>query len=297
MASAIRTLVAVDTGIDTRSIEDVLPNDASIQLVGIVEGLDESWRALQDTDVDLLVVACDGYSERALVLIDAARKLDAADRCSCSSEGSSNGFVRRVFEAGADDILMLPQTPDQVAFAIQKVLARRDGAAVAASGWADDLRARAEGRHRQDARRRATSPSRSPRPGKRVALVDLDLQFGDVGLCLGLAPERTIYDLARRRRVARRGEARRLPGRRTRRACRCCSRRAGPTRRARSPSSSCATSTRCCGSTYDFVIVDTPPGFTPEVIASIDASTDLSWSGCSTRSRSRTRSSGSRRSS
>ena len=27
-------------------------------------------------------------------------------------------------------------------------------------------------------------------------LVDLDLQFGDVGLALGLAPERTIYDLA-----------------------------------------------------------------------------------------------------
>ena len=28
-----------------------------------------------------------------------------------------------------------------------------------------------------------------------VVLVDLDLQFGDVGLALGLSPERTIYDL------------------------------------------------------------------------------------------------------
>ena len=27
-------------------------------------------------------------------------------------------------------------------------------------------------------------------------IVDLDLQFGDVGLALGLKPERTIYDLA-----------------------------------------------------------------------------------------------------
>ena len=32
--------------------------------------------------------------------------------------------------------------------------------------------------------------------GQRVAIVDLDLQFGDVALCLGLAPERTFYDLA-----------------------------------------------------------------------------------------------------
>ena len=29
-----------------------------------------------------------------------------------------------------------------------------------------------------------------------LALVDGDLQFGDVGLALGLAPERTIYNLA-----------------------------------------------------------------------------------------------------
>jgi len=33
--------------------------------------------------------------------------------------------------------------------------------------------------------------------GKSVALVDLDLQFGDVGLCLGLTPEQTIFDLVR----------------------------------------------------------------------------------------------------
>lgn len=33
------------------------------------------------------------------------------------------------------------------------------------------------------------------RAGKRVALVDLDLQFGDVAIALGLTPERTMYDL------------------------------------------------------------------------------------------------------
>lgn len=33
------------------------------------------------------------------------------------------------------------------------------------------------------------------RTGARVALVDLDLQFGDAAIALGLVPERTIYDL------------------------------------------------------------------------------------------------------
>src|SRR5208282_3661635 len=32
--------------------------------------------------------------------------------------------------------------------------------------------------------------------GNRVTIVDLDLQFGDVGLALGLRPEPTMYDLA-----------------------------------------------------------------------------------------------------
>src|SRR5687768_17630867 len=33
--------------------------------------------------------------------------------------------------------------------------------------------------------------------GHKVAVIDLDLQFGDVGLALGLAPERTLYELAK----------------------------------------------------------------------------------------------------
>ena len=44
--------------------------------------------------------------------------------------------------------------------------------------------------------RRPTSPSRSRSPARRCMVIDLDLQFGDVALCLGLPPEKTIYDLA-----------------------------------------------------------------------------------------------------
>src|SRR5256885_17004521 len=51
------------------------------------------------------------------------------------AEGAQNGFVRRIFEAGADDVLNLPEVPERVAFAFQKAVARRQGAA-AASGLA-----------------------------------------------------------------------------------------------------------------------------------------------------------------
>ena len=60
--------------------------------------------------------------------------------------------------------------------------------------------------------------------GQRVSIVDLDLQFGDVGLALGLKPEQTIYDLADVGWNARRREGRGLPARARRRACAPCSR-------------------------------------------------------------------------
>ncbi len=32
--------------------------------------------------------------------------------------------------------------------------------------------------------------------GQKVLVIDLDLQFGDVALCMGIPPEKTMYDLA-----------------------------------------------------------------------------------------------------
>ena len=50
------------------------PSTPEIQIVGLVDGLEDSWATLQETPTDLLVVACAGYSDRALYLIDGAVK-------------------------------------------------------------------------------------------------------------------------------------------------------------------------------------------------------------------------------
>ena len=74
MADGIHALVAVDSGLDGHSIQSVLPDGNGIEVVGIINGLDESWRTLQETATDLLIVACEGYSDRALYFIDSAVK-------------------------------------------------------------------------------------------------------------------------------------------------------------------------------------------------------------------------------
>jgi pilus assembly protein CpaE len=109
--------------------------------------------------------------------------------------------------------------------------------------------------------------------GHRVTIVDLDLQFGDVGLALGLSPEKTIHDL-----VASGGslDAQKVEdflavhhsGLRALLA---------PAR----PDEAGAIGTEFLHEVYlllreinDFVIVDTPPSFTPSVIGAVDSSSD-----------------------
>lgn len=274
MDSQIRTLVAVDTGLDTGAVESALPLDA-IQVIDVVEGLDESWKVLQETTVDLLVVACLGYSDRALFLIDGARKLDPARPILVLSQGSPNGFLRRAFEAGAEDIAMLPQTKEQVGFTVRKLMARREGSGLTGGVKLGRLVVVLGPKGGTGKTLTACNLAVALADAGEVAcLLDLDLQFGDVALCLGLSPEATIHDLAV---TGGSLDAEKLDdflvthesGLRALLA---------PSR----PDLASAISVELIREVYavlrlhyDYVIVDTPPGFTAEVIASIDASTDL----------------------
>ena len=93
----------------------------------MIEGLDEAWNTLQETNADLLVVACGGYSDRALYLIEGAVRQKPGRPVIVLMQSSPNGFVRRVFEVGADDVVVLPETQDGIRFSFQKAMARKSG--------------------------------------------------------------------------------------------------------------------------------------------------------------------------
>jgi pilus assembly protein CpaE len=275
MTSRVKTLVAIDAGVDHELIESALPEGSDIQVVAVVDGLEESWTALQETATDLIVVACAGHSERALVFIDGAVKQRRERPVVVLCESSPNGFVRRVFEAGADDIVTLPETPGNVLFTLEKAVARKQGGAastgVALAPMICVLGPKGGTGKTLTACNLALALAEN---GRKVTLVDLDLQFGDVGLALGLAPQRTIYDLAK---AGGSVDAEKIEdflvvhpsGARVLMA---------PTR----PDQAGAITVEFLREVYaglrasnDFVIVDTPPGFVPEVIASIDSSSHV----------------------
>jgi pilus assembly protein CpaE len=271
----IRTLVALDRGVPRDIVDTALPPTSDIHVVGVVDGLSEGWKVLQETSPDLLVIICAGESDHALLLVDRATKERPTRPVVMLAEGAQNGYVRRVFEAGADDIVTLPESADRIQFALTKAVARKQQASVDAGGAAPLVSVLGPKGGTGKTLTACNLGAALAKSGHRVLVIDLDLQFGDVGLALGLRPEKTIADLAKAggsldaEKVSAYTIEHEPSGLRTLLA---------PTR----PDQAAYVTVdflkalyAAVRTAYDFVIVDTPPGFTPEVIASIDSSTEI----------------------
>ena len=271
----VKALLAVEPGVDVENVQDSLPGDEEFNVVGVVSGAEDALKWLRNGAADLLLVACAGYSDRALLLLDAVARQNPDLNVMVLGHGSPNGFLRRAFEAGADDIVMLPATPEQVRFEVHKLLARKQGAATPAS--IENSRLICVLGPKGGTGKTLSSTNLSvclAQRGERVALIDLDLQFGDVALCLGLPPERTVYDLAQSPGALDYDKlesflAVHSSGVHTLIA-------------PRRPDQASAVGAELLReiysilrANYDWVIVDTPPGFTAEVITSIDSSTEV----------------------
>jgi pilus assembly protein CpaE len=271
----VQALLTIEPGVDAEQVRDSLPDDPDFSIVSVATDADATLRAIEENTVDVVLVACAGYSDRALLLLDAVTRRNPELHIMVLGHGSPNGFLRRAFEAGADDIVMLPATREQVRFEIQKLIARKQGTDTPVSS--DNSRLVCVLGPKGGTGKTLTATNLAvclAQRGERVALIDLDLQFGDVALCLGLPPERTVYDLAQSPGALDYDKldaflAMHSSGVRTLIA-------------PRRPDQASAVGAELLRevysivrNTFDWVVVDTPPGFTAEVITSIDSSTDV----------------------
>ena len=282
MNNPIRIAVALDHGLDRDGVRGTVSLEPDVQVVAFAEGLEEHRPTVLGTPADLTVVACNGEVDATLGFIADAVAQDPDRPVVVLSDGSPEGFVRRAFEAGAEDIVTMPPAgtvppeaiSQQVLFAFQKAVARRRRVTTTAAQLGRMICVLGPkggiGKTLATTNLAAALATR----GKRVVILDLDLQFGDVGLALGLAPRRTLYDLATSSGsldlekleaylITHPSGARVL---------------LAPSR----PDHAAAVTVDLLRQIYpllrannDYVIVDTPPGFTPEVISAIDAATDV----------------------
>ncbi|GIU95315.1 MAG: hypothetical protein KatS3mg012_1772 [Gaiellaceae bacterium] len=271
----VKALLSVEPGVDPVEVRDALPSDENFTVVAVASSAEETLSWLRDGIVDLLLVACAGYSDRALLLLDSVHRQHPDLNVMVLGQGSPNGFLTRAFEAGADDIVMLPATPEQIRFEIHKLLARKRKSEQPSLGEGARLVCVLGPKGGTGKTLTSTNVAVAlAQRGHSVALIDLDLQFGDVALCLGLPPERTVYDLAQSPGALDWDKLQAfLPqhssGVRTLIA-------------PRRPDQASAVGAELLREVYaimranfEWVLVDTPPGFTAEVITSIDSSTDI----------------------
>ena len=262
---------ALEGSLGLDAIREALPLGTPVRAVTLAEA-GRAGTEIQ-AGADLVIVGCSQAHDQAIDVISAATTQRADRPVVVLYHGTPNGFLERAFEAGADDLVALPQSAGQLGFALEKALARRRGAvAPSAEGAMVTVLGPKGGTGKT-----VTSSNLAvalAQEGASAVIVDLDLQFGDVGLALGLEPTRTIYDLAVSGGSLDGDKidsflAEHPSGARALLA---------PLR----PDQAAAVGTTFLREVFeilrsrnDFVIVDTPPAFTAEVIAAVDASSHL----------------------
>jgi pilus assembly protein CpaE len=272
---SIRAFVSV-AGVDLLEVEQSLPQDPNFQLIGIAEDLESTVHGVQSSTVDLLLVACTGEIDRALQVIDHVHAAEPALPILVLAKASPNGFLRRAFEFGASDVITLPLSNEQLRFAMTKALARGTQASAESRGEKASSLICVLG-PKGGTGKTLTSCNLAvalAEMGQSVLIIDLDLQFGDVALCLGSPPESTIYDLAlsggsldldklQAYVTAHPSGVHALlaPNR--------------PDQASVITIDLLRDIYAIARMHYDTIVVDTPPGFTAEVIATIDSSSDL----------------------
>ncbi|HKI93418.1 MAG TPA: AAA family ATPase [Gaiellaceae bacterium] len=271
MRRPLRTVVTLDTNVDPREIAHALSSADGFEIVQQATGAGDRRAALAGP-ADLVVVGCDGDSDRAIELVAEAVAHRSDRPVVVLSSHPPNGLMERLFAAGADDIVVLPEDPQRVAFAIEKAVARKHGPGATKAGRIVTVLGPKGGTGKTLLS--ANLGVALAKEGRRTTAVDLDLQFGDLALTLGLEPRRTLYDLAR----AGGGlDAGKLDGFavKHRSGLRALLAPVRPDEAAAVGGDLLAQVWETLRSTEDYVVVDTCAGFPPEAIAAIDAATDL----------------------
>jgi pilus assembly protein CpaE len=177
-------------------LRESLASHPEIELVGASVDVAGGAAALAGGHLDAVLHATRSATLPADELA-AVRSHTQAPVLIVASSGSSN-LLEQALEAEVADVLLLPQLVENVVFAIRK--ATHSGRRLGGSDGG--------GRHGKivtvfspkggtgktvTATNLATAAAKFE--GRKALLLDLDLQFGDAAIMMGVEPEKTIYDL------------------------------------------------------------------------------------------------------
>jgi pilus assembly protein CpaE len=197
-------------------LRDSLGSHPEIELVGASNTVADGAAALAGGHLDVILHATRAASLPADELA-AIREHTRAPVILLASGGSS-GLLEQALDADVADVLLLPQLVENIVFAIRKATHGTRRHHEAGSGRHGRIVTvfSPKGGTGKTVTATNLAAACAKFEGRKTLLLDLDLQFGDAAIMLGIEPEKTIYDL-----VVAPGEldAEKLAGYTTKHAC------------------------------------------------------------------------------
>jgi pilus assembly protein CpaE len=178
------------------NLREALSSHPELEVVGASEQVSQAASALAGGHLGAVLHATRSPSLPVNELA-AIREQTAAPVIVLAS-GAHSTLLEEALDADVSDVLLLPQLTENVVFAIRK--AAHAGRRLAAQGG-HGRRGRIvtvfspKGGTGKTSIATNLAAALAKHQGKRALLLDLDLQFGDAAIMLGLEPEKTIYDL------------------------------------------------------------------------------------------------------
>ena len=208
MTDVIRLLIVDDIASTRENLQKLLSFEEDVEVIGTAgdgkQGLEEAHRLHPDivlTDVNMPIMDGIQFTERL------AAELPSSPVIIMSVQGERD-YLRRAMQAGAREYLIKPFSHDELVAAIRRVhqLEQKKGAlspkspdteATPRAAAAGHVIALFSGKGGVGKTLLATNlaVAVAQETKSRVALVDLDLQFGDVGVMLNLNHSRSITDI------------------------------------------------------------------------------------------------------
>jgi pilus assembly protein CpaE len=176
-------------------LRESLASHPEIERVGASTNVADGAAALAGGHLDAVLHATRGASLPADELA-AIREHSRAPILMLASGGSS-GLLEQALDADVADVLLLPQLVENIVFAIRKATHTTRRHHDTGSGRQGKIVTvfSPKGGTGKTVTATNLAAACAKFEGRKTLLLDLDLQFGDAAIMLGIEPDKTIYDL------------------------------------------------------------------------------------------------------
>jgi pilus assembly protein CpaE len=187
-------------------VREGLADHPEVELVGTAADPAKAGTKLAESGAQVILHGSTASDHVPAGEIEAIRAVTAAPVVLVTS-ASANSLLSEALAAGIFDVVLLPQLTDGIVFTIKKAHSLAAGRAVSGSakvsssvdGKVVTLFSPKGGSGKTVLATNLASVF-ARHQGRRTLLLDLDLQFGDAAIMMGIEPEKTIYDLVMARR-------------------------------------------------------------------------------------------------